>query len=173
GLETHPDYGRTPLNLDGFRSELIGLDAQSGAIDTMGVWHGAENVSLRHLSEDERGHLYVGGQVQGAPSKESSRVVWRVRNGIAEPIDLGDRLGGYVSSIASHGRTTVVASKRSGHAFTLVDGDVTEIKRVDGASAVAVGDHIRATSGYTSLHLEDQQVAALAGHEFDNHGAML
>ncbi len=170
GLETHPAYGRTPLNLASFRSQVLSFDVDRGSVEEMGHWPGSEGVSLRHLARDGRGRLYVGGQhVDGAPAG-SGDVLWLVEDGQAQPIAAGREMAGYVSSVAASGDRAVVTSKEAGRALTL-DGDRTVATVfLDGASAAAMGPGITAVSGYASLDLGDGRAAATPGFEFDNHG---
>ena len=170
GLRTHPDYGRTPLNLDGFASEVATLDLARGGIDPMGPWDGTDGVSLRHLAEDGAGRLYVGGQRQDG---RAGGVLWLVEDGRVRALDPGDRLGGYASSVAAHGDRAVVTSKETGVALVFDGGRLTSSRRMEGASAAALGPGLCALSGHARLDLGGPIVAAGAGHEFDNHGAAI
>ncbi len=38
GLETHPDYGRTPFNLGDFRSQILTLNLETRALEQLGFW---------------------------------------------------------------------------------------------------------------------------------------
>ena len=174
GLTTHPDYGRTPLNLPDFTSEIVAVDLARGGTDPMGRWTDADGVSLRHLADDGRGRLVVGGQ-RRRPARAEGRmkrrgVLWLVENGAVRPIDVGDRLGGYVSSVAARDGRALVTSKRTGRAFLLEGDSVVREWRIEGASAAALGRGGPIASGYVTLRLGSARTMALPGHEFDNHG---
>ncbi|MEM7694162.1 MAG: DUF1513 domain-containing protein [Pseudomonadota bacterium] len=173
GLETHPDYGRTPLNAATFVSQTVTLEWESAALTAADAPLQSEGVSLRHLAEDAAGRLYVGGQTVDGARAAHSNVLFVIENGVSRAIPLGGRLAGYVSSVAAAGETVVVTSKESGRALTLRNGDLIAETALDGASAAGLGAAHRAVSGYTLLSLDGTAVRAADAHEFDNHGLML
>jgi len=170
GLQTHPAYGRTPLNLAGFRSQVVTLDLDRGDPSPLGHWAGTEGVSLRHLAIDGAGRLFVGGQLVDPARGRGDRVLWRCDAAGAQSLPAGAELAGYVSSVASHGAETLVTSKEAGVALRLVNGETVETVRLDGASAAACGPGLTALSGYAALRLNDVRIDVSDGHEFDNHG---
>ncbi|MEL6521992.1 MAG: DUF1513 domain-containing protein [Pseudomonadota bacterium] len=169
GLMTHPDYGRTPLNLDTFRSQLLQFDFDRGSLEPMGHWAGTEGVSLRHLALDTGGKVYVGGQREFG----AGQVLWRADDRGAEAIDTGEMLKGYVSSIATHGDTALVSSKDGNVVLTLSGGDIVQSTPMDGAGAVGLGPNLAAMSGYGLLNMNAATNDVEAGFEFDNHGLVL
>ncbi|MEO0543277.1 MAG: DUF1513 domain-containing protein [Pseudomonadota bacterium] len=173
GLQTHPDYGRTPLNLAEFRSQTVVLDFKTSDVERMGFWPGTEGVSLRHLAQDTAGRLYIGGQEISKTRKHASDALWLVDGSRVEAINLGGMLGGYVSSVASHGRVALVSSKKSGIVAKFEEGRLLDKFRCDGASAVAVSSKLLAISGFSVLQLGRLEVSPPARHEFDNHGAII
>ncbi|MEM9872283.1 MAG: DUF1513 domain-containing protein [Pseudomonadota bacterium] len=173
GLETHPDYGRTPLNLSQFRSQLVGVDLDTGTLDPWGFWQGTEGVSLRHLAYDTRGRLYVGGQVADPQRGTPEHVLWVIENGAVTQIPAGAMLGGYVSSVACHGPRAMVTSKAAHLALTLDGAQPLDITQQIGASAVAGHDQGHALSGFDTLQIAGARHDVLPDHEFDNHGIFL
>ncbi|MEL6435196.1 MAG: DUF1513 domain-containing protein [Pseudomonadota bacterium] len=175
GLETHPDYGRTPLNLDSFRSEIVVFDFATGTMDGLGVWNGSEGVSLRHLAEDDQGRVYVGGQSQDRAAVGNANVLWCVTGDAIEAVEIGADLGSYVSSVAASGSQAVVTSKQTGLVVTIDGHDLVSVSvsGIDGASAVGLSANVRAVSGFNTLWINGKNVAALTAHEFDNHGALI
>ncbi|MEM7521591.1 MAG: DUF1513 domain-containing protein [Pseudomonadota bacterium] len=172
GLQTHPDYGRTPLNLDAFKSEVLMLDFARTEIDSFGVWHEAAGISLRHMALDGAGALVVGGQVARGDGVARA-VLWRVSNGVPHMVDLGAALGGYVSSVAAFGGRVQVTSKETGAVITLSGDEVLSRTALEGASATALGREVEAASGFQVLRIGAHEVEADATFEFDNHGMML
>ena len=170
GLETHPGYGRTPLNLSAFRSQLVTLAFDRGDLAPLGYWAGSEGVSLRHLAVDGAGRIHVGGQLVDPARGRGDRVLWLCDADGAQSLPAGGELAGYVSSVASHGAETLVTSKEAGVALRLVDGTAVETLPLDGASAAALGPGLTAVSGYDALQVNGARITASDGHEFDNHG---
>ncbi|MEL6679270.1 MAG: DUF1513 domain-containing protein [Pseudomonadota bacterium] len=167
GLETHPAYGRTPLNPGTFRSQLVRYDFARGTVEPMGFWGGSEGVSLRHLAEDGAGRLYVGGQV---PGDGAGAVLWVVENGAPTALPEGELMGGYVSSVAADGGRALVTSKVTGQVLELDGAAVTDTRTLPGASAVAVRGETAAVAGFTLLSLDGVEITAPDAREFDNHG---
>lgn len=169
GLETHPDYGRVPLNLHDFRSQVLRYDLAKGVLEPLGFWGGSEGVSLRHLAHDRQGRLYVGGQVPGA---RAGPVLWLVEGGQPRALDASTALGGYVSSVAADGGRALVSSKATGRVLTLEGADIVADVAWEGASAVALKGRAQAQAGFTLLRLGEDAWPAPHGYEFDNHGLM-
>lgn len=173
GLQTHPAYGRTPLNLTEFRSQILLWDAARGILTPLGFWSGTEGVSLRHAAMDDLGRLYVGGQVEDTARAETSHVIWVVDKGEVQSVPDGGGLRGYVSSVAARGRGAILTSKEGGLALRLEGNTVLDRVALDGAGAAALGPGLTALSGYQELRLNSVGLAARGGHEFDNHGLAL
>ena len=170
GLETHPAYGRTPLNLSAFRSQIVTLALDRGDLAPLGYWTGSEGVSLRHLAIDDSGRMVVGGQLADPVRGRGDRVLWLVDANGARSLPAGSELAGYVSSVASHGAETLVSSKEAGVALRIVDGEIVDRLPTEGASAAARGEGLTAVSGYDTLMVNDALITVSGGHEFDNHG---
>ncbi|MGR3484958.1 MAG: DUF1513 domain-containing protein [Paracoccaceae bacterium] len=167
GLMTHPDYGRTALNLAEFTSRIVTLDLGAEVARALDPLPGANGVSLRHIAADGRGRLYVGGQRQrpGGPG-----VVWLIEGGVARAVDTGDALGGYVSSVAASGDRALITSKATGAVLTLSGDRIVARARTDGASAAAMTAAGPVWSGHGLLTLPGGTARPSEGHEFDNHG---
>jgi len=170
GLETHPDYGRTPLNLSTFRSQLVAFDLDTGTMDEWGFWRGTEGVSLRHLAYDGNGRLYVGAQVAAEDRAVAENVLYLVENDRVSTLPEGGLLGGYVSSVAAHGAYAMVTSKVTNLSLTLDGADAIDQTARTGASAVALHGQTNALSGFDALSVGGQVHRASQDHEFDNHG---
>lgn len=173
GLETHPDYGRTPLNLSTFRSQILTFDFDSSAVEPLGHWSGTEGISLRHLAEDGRGSLYVGGQIADARRATSQSIVWVAQGGKVESVPSTSHLMGYVSSVAAHGQTALVTSNEASVVMRLSGAQMIDRWQLDGASAIAMSQTISAVSGYASLSINDSRIDVTPIYEFDNHGLAL
>lgn len=70
GMATHPDYGRTVLNLADMEPSLCYLDTRTGDIAERHVLPAAlHQLSIRHLTIDGSGDVWFGCQFQGARSE--------------------------------------------------------------------------------------------------------
>ena len=170
GLETHPAYGRTPLNLPGFRSQVVSLAFERGSVEALGFWPGTEGVSLRHLAVSAGDRLIVGGHLVDSERGTSERVLWACDARGAVPLDAGRRLGGYVSSVAAHGEDTVVTSKEAGLALWIGADRSVRTSSLVGASGAALAPGLDAVSGFETLVVNGVRISASPLHEFDNHG---
>ncbi|MEO1732563.1 MAG: DUF1513 domain-containing protein, partial [Pseudomonadota bacterium] len=113
GLETHPEYGRLILNQSEFRSQVVVLTLGTSVVEPMGVWSGASGVSLRHMAQDGQGRLYIGGQIADPIRARSDHVLWLIDGETVQRVPVEARLGGYVSSVAANGATSIVTSKET------------------------------------------------------------
>ncbi len=172
GFETHPDYGRDPLNLHDFRSQVLLYDLLQGDLMPLGYWPGSEGISLRHLAFDGVGRLYVGGQVPERSSGVGSAVLWLVEGNAATALDASAVMGGYVSSVAADQSCALISSKVTGQVITLDGTQLIDRMTIDGASAVAVKGGFTARAGFSVLRLKGGDVPSVLPHEFDNHGIM-
>lgn len=171
GLETHPAYGRTPLNLGTFRSQILVLDLPGGALTPCGHWPGSEGVSLRHLAMDGTGRLYIGGQVADERrAGADAGLVWLVEGDTVTALPFGPALGGYVSSVAAGPAGATLTSKETGAVLHLDGATLTGRDRLDGAGAAAHVGPDPVVSGFVDLSLG---AVARQGTEFDNHGLAL
>lgn len=173
GLQTHPDYGRTPLNLSEFHSQIVAVDFRREALDGWGVWSGTAGISLRHMAQDGDGRLYIGGQVADARRADGDRVLWLVQDGRETAVAEGGLLAGYVSSVAAHGSVAKVTSKQAGVVLSFESGRATHEHHLVGASALGLGPNTSAVSGFRRLSVNANDVEISPGFEFDNHGLAL
>ncbi len=170
GLETHPEYGRTPLNLSTFRSEILRLSLDRGRPEGLGIWPGAAGLSLRHLAMDGRGRVYIGAQLEDPRRAQGQGMVWLVDGQSVTRLDLGVDLRGYVSSVAANGDRALVSSKEAGLVLHLDGARLVGRDAIPGASAVALAPSLAALGGHQSVTLNGTTISARPGHEFDNHG---
>lgn len=170
GLETHPDYGRTALNLRAFQSEVVRLDFERTEVTSFDPLPNAQGVSIRHMAQDNMGRLIVGGQKKDPRRAESSGVLWILDGGGARELQGGALLGGYVSSVAAQGRDVLVSSKESGKVLQFRDATLHATHETLGASGLGFLAHAPVWSGYTTLNGLAQPAGSRAGWEFDNHG---
>ncbi|WP_299777531.1 DUF1513 domain-containing protein [uncultured Roseobacter sp.] len=131
GIETHPDSGRTKLNIPTMRPNLSYI-AQGRVIETAALPPEMHKNSIRHLAVNARGDTALGMQWQGDGLVKA--LVGLHRRGtqivlMEAPGEEVQAMNGYVGSIAfsKDGRTIAATSPRGGrlHVYT------AELARLD------------------------------------------
>lgn len=151
GIVTHPDSGRRKLNLPTMAPALAYLDRRTGdvleRVTVPAEWH---RLSLRHLSADTTGAVWIGGQYEG-PATDALPLVWRHRRGgdlvpADAPDGLWPALRHYIGAVAvsGDGSRIVATSPRGGVAaeWDAASGRLAERWRIDdvcGAAPAARG----------------------------------
>lgn len=176
GLETHPDFGRTKLNVATMQPSLVFLDRRDGTLIGRHILpDDLSKVSLRHMVEDARGQLFIAGQHEGNPARIVPLLArWHADTGL-EPLPVADtaiaRLNGYIGSIAINRDQLAVSSPKSGVLLRLSVGDpsrveITRHKRVCGLSAR--GTDFAATSLAGTMRLAGGEIRNTSV-AWDNH----
>ena len=121
GIETHPDHGRTPLNLETMTPNLAYIDTRTGdVLERHELPRYMHRVSIRHLAVCARGAVVFGCQHKGAKNARPVLVGFHKRGEalmLAEvPQDANARLKGYVASVAvdRSGESAAATSPRGG-----------------------------------------------------------
>jgi hypothetical protein len=115
GLLTHPDYGKTPLNLATMRPSLAYIDAADGRLlESVQLHPSLFQLSIRHLAVDATGAVWFACQHQG-PATEQPPLLGRHRRGaapqlLAGPPQVQRELRNYVGSIAIDADAGIVAT---------------------------------------------------------------
>lgn len=180
GIDTHPDSGRTKLNLPTMAPTLCYLDLSGRIIETVELAHKLHKSSIRHLGVRADGLVAFGMQWQGGP--EAPPLIGLHRLGgpvrlLAAPDTAHRNLKGYVGSISfsGDGAQVAVTSPRGGvvQVFAVQDGAfVQEIPEADacGLSAHQSGLMITSGAGRVSLWHNGQTTPLYLGAaQFDNH----
>lgn len=115
GMETHPDYGRTILNLTTMQPTLALIDRESGDI-LANHQLGADNrlSSIRHMAIDGAGGVWFGCQYQG-DKRDRPQLVGRCQWGkeptlIEAPMDILSGFDNYVGSVMANGTGDVIGT---------------------------------------------------------------
>lgn len=67
GIETHPDFGRTKLNLATMQSSIVFIDVRDGSlIESHSLPSSVHKLSLRHMAKITKDSIVFGGQHQGS-----------------------------------------------------------------------------------------------------------
>ncbi len=131
GILTHPDYGKTELNLDTMKPSLVYLDAASGRLlEQVALAPELHQLSIRHLAVDHAGTVWFGCQYSG-PAADRPALVGRHRRGEAPQLFSGDSeslraMRNYVGSVAADLSGSVIATSSP------VGGQVAYWRAADG-----------------------------------------
>lgn len=180
GIDTHPDSGRTKLNLPTMSPSLCYLDLSGQMLETVRLDGAMHRNSIRHLSVRSDGLVGFGMQWQGGPDVPPLVGLHR-RGGSLRLLTAADathrRLKGYVGSIAfsGDGAQVGVTSPRGG-VVQLFDTDSGGFRlsidapdacglsaRRDGFMITTGTGHISAWQGGRLMPLQQDPA------QFDNH----
>ncbi len=185
GIETHPESGRTKLNVTTMKPSLCFIDAATGDLMTRHTLpQDNHQLSIRHLTANQNGDVWFGGQWEGrrnaAPGLVGTAGVDKPLSLLDGAQDVSAQLRVYIGSVAlsGDGRWLAASAPRAGK---IVYFDInspgtwrqTQIKDASGIAAlkdtgfvVSSGDgllcHAGAETGLEKTH-------AVNGIAFDNH----
>lgn len=173
GIETHPDFGRTKLNLDHMEPSLVLTDARTGTLIEKHILPAElSRLSTRHLDIAADGKVWFACQYEG-PRTDRPPLVGHFAKGQALsfvhlPDATTDRLGNYVGAIAVNKREGLVgiASPKNGLWAVLDgrDGRLLSETVLPDAAGIAASPNSFAVSSYRGDFLG--QTAAVA---WDQH----
>ncbi len=173
GIETHPDFGRTKLNLDHMEPSLVISDARTGALVEKHVLpENLRRLSTRHLALAERGRIWFACQYEG-PRNGLPPLVGYFGHGeelrfVGLPEETTDGLANYVGAIAVDRRSGLVGitSPKAGLAVTLdgTSGAVVKQTRIANAAGIAPGVKGFAVSSYDGRFGRTQSAVAWDQH---------
>ncbi len=174
GIETHPDTGRTKLNLPTMRSNLTYVDFDGGISNQIELGREHQRSSIRHLAISERGTVVFGMQWQGDLALDLSLL--GLHDLQTDGLDFAKeasirRLHGYVGSVATtpDGEEFWATSPRAGlvqrfRRATFVAED--EINDVCGVAASAIGRVLTSGTGLVQPAIHPKVLHSIA---WDNH----
>lgn len=178
GMDTHPDYGRTPLNLPTMQPNIAFIDRDNGSVaGVQNLPAELHKLSLRHLAPGPDDTVWIGAQYMGSGSME---VPLLARAGIGESLsfatlspDVLHRLNNYVGALASSpdGRR-VVATSPVGNSAVIFDSGTGQAELIDQANVCGVAwgeDRPILSSGSGAWRDQQGGVQDDAPLLFDNH----
>ncbi|MDF1803968.1 DUF1513 domain-containing protein [Thalassovita sp.] len=183
GIDTHPESGRTALNLPTMRANLALIDDTGALLELTELTPDLRLNSIRHMAIRQDGQLAFAMQWQGNPTDHPPLVgLYRPGQGTAPilgqaPADLHHRLKGYAGSIAfsGDGAQVAISSPRGGmiHVFDTQTGafawHVTE-EDVCGLNHTSTGFLATAGTGRIIRFNNAQPTVLQAGTiAWDNH----
>ncbi|MFN7025606.1 MAG: DUF1513 domain-containing protein [Pseudorhizobium sp.] len=157
GIETHPDFGRTKLNIDHMNPLMALLDTRDGRlIQKHTLPPTLRQLSTRHLAVADDGRVWFAGQWEGARNALPSLVGYLGHGEDITFVPLPERvtagLANYVGAIAVNRREGIVGltSPKGGLAVSLDAGTgaVLREERVAEAAGVAAAAQGIAVSSY-------------------------
>jgi hypothetical protein len=177
GLQTHPNSGRTVLNLDSMQSNLSYLDINGRLVNQNRLDHSYCRASIRHLSVMTDNRVAFGMQWQG--DRLASPALVGIDSRELGPSLLGQShqgrlMHGYIGSVASHPKSDEVgfSSPRAG-CVEIYSSQGRLIRRVtqDDVCGLAVTDNRWVASSGTGLvfDLFEPTHSVLQSFQFDNH----
>ncbi len=181
GIETHPDFGRTELNLETMDPSVVFIDRRDGRlVGQLRLDAGLHQLSIRHMAIDGRGRVWFGCQYKGAPEDKPQLVGYATMDGEIRLIELPPGtladLRNYVGSVAvSADGATVAVSSPEGDLLVAIDVEgkrpiLAETLR-NGCGLAADGMGFVATSGNGEMIgvAGAGRVAQKFDFLFDNH----
>ena len=173
GIETHPDFGRTKLNLDQMQPSLVLADAKTGALIEKHVLPPAlSRLSTRHLDLSDGGRIWFACQYEG-PRNDLPPLVGHFARGealtfVTLPEDTTTGLANYVGAIAVNRRDGLVGvtSPKGGLAVTLDAGTGAVVSRraIRDAAGIAPARRGFAVSSYGGLFEDTASAVAWDQH---------
>lgn len=179
GIDTHPDSGRTKLNIPTMQPNLAYFK-EGEIVETATIPQDMHKNSIRHIAVSAAGSVAFGMQWQG--DGHPTALVGQHQLGgdvvFAQTPDNALRdMEGYIGSIAyaADGKTIAVTSPRGGKVHTydaqkMTLRDVSDLRDVCGIAPRPQGFALTAGSGDMGYLLGNrQQLNADPQHQWDNH----
>lgn len=115
GIETHPNSGREKLNLDRMAPSVAFVDRKTGdLIAQHRLSDDLHQLSLRHMSFDGAGDVWVGGQFQGAQEATPPLMVHLGQDKAPTPLEMPEDvtrgLQNYIGSVEMNATGDVIAA---------------------------------------------------------------
>ncbi|WP_440981775.1 DUF1513 domain-containing protein [Shinella sumterensis] len=157
GIETHPDFGRTKVNLDHMEPSLALIDAASGAlVERHALPEKLRQLSTRHIDLDDKGRIWFACQYEG-PRNDLPPLVGHFGRGedltfLSLPAETTIGLANYVGAIAVNRSEGLVGlTSPNGGRFVVLEADSGRVIRdeaVADAAGIAAAPHGFAVSSY-------------------------
>ena len=177
GIDTHPDSGRTKLNIPTMRPNLAYI-VDEEVVEAVELDHSHHKNSIRHLAIADDGTVAFGMQWQGdmpAPPLVCTHQRGHRPHFFETPSDPLRQMHGYVGSITfNHDSTEVIATSPRGGIVQRYDRPTRALigqMQLDDACGVAKtsGDVIVTTGTGKIVGLDRDQATRHAALQWDNH----
>ena len=157
GIETHPDFGRTKLNLDRMEPSLALIDAATGAlVERHDLPAKLSRLSTRHIDLDAKGRIWFACQYEG-PRNDLPPLVGHFSKGealrfLTLPEETTAGLANYVGAIAvNRAKGLIGLTSPKGGRLVVLDAESGRVLReeaVADAAGVAAARRGFAVSSY-------------------------
>ena len=133
GIETHPDYGRSELNLETMDPSIAFIERRTGRlIGQLRLEAGLHQLSIRHMAFDHRGRVWFGCQFRGPSADRPQLVVYATRDGEIRLIELPEttlgKMRNYVGSVAASADGGLIGvSSPEGNTILAIDPDTATV----------------------------------------------
>lgn len=177
GIETHPDFGRTKLNLATMRPNISWLEIESGhIIASHNLPNTLSKLSMRHLSMGKDSTMWFAAQNQGSTTPMHQLVGSVSLDHDLEWLELPRpalaSLKNYVGSIATNSDGSLIAlTSPVGNSLLIADqaGNVLEQKRLQSVSGITTsGQGVSYTTGH-GIYSNSGAKHVQTPLKFDNH----
>lgn len=179
GIETHPDFGRTKLNIDAMQPSLVLLDAATGRlIQKHAMPEKLRQLSTRHVDLGDDGRVWFACQYEG-PRNDRPPLVGHFSRGedvtfLDLPEETTIRLANYVGAIAVNRHEGLVGlTSPNGNAAVMLDAksgrvvSETTMREAAGVAPAAKGIAVSSYDGFFgSVRSDvawDQHIVRIAG----------
>lgn len=180
GIDTHPDSGRTKLNIPTMQPNLTYLSPTGQILETVSLTQNMHMNSIRHLAVSNDGTVAFGMQWQTTSEAPALLGLHKMGKDLRLPElpqDIHHRMKGYVGSVAMtpDGAETAISSPRGGLVLvfdtqsgallkTLEEPDVCGLGTLDNGFAISTG-----TGRFGAI--EGAELSQIRTHDlqFDNH----
>jgi hypothetical protein len=114
GIETHPDYGRTELNIETMDPSFVFVDSRDGSlIGQMRLASDLHQLSIRHMAVDGKNRVWFGCQFRGPKDGRPQLVGYATLDGeiklIELPPDALADMANYIGSVAASKDGSLIA----------------------------------------------------------------
>ena len=179
GIETHPDFGRSELNIATMKPSFVLVDRVTGdLIEKHELPPALHQLSLRHMDIDAGGTIWFGCQHRG-PATEQPLLVGRAERGkelalLDMPKEVLTGFRTYIGSVAANPVTgTVAVSSPQGNSYVVIEaasGKVTKTSNLTEVCGLAP-DHagFLATTGAGAIVKPDGETVSEPDYVWDNH----
>lgn len=179
GILTHPDYPREKLNLAEMSPNITLINVETGRIlKSLFLPPSLHQVSLRHLAEDIKGNIWIGGQYQGAKTDDVPLLFKAGKNDAAltpllDTRTMAQNFKHYIGSVAiNQDGTRIAFSAPRANLISIWDSRslmfIRNIHHRDACGVARHGSNFMATAGDGTLLKHDKSIA-FKGISWDNH----
>ncbi len=174
GIETHPETGRTKLNLTTMQSNLSYLSLNGRVKHQLKLGDEHQRNSIRHIAVSKNGHVAFGMQWQGALTSDLPLV--GVHNASTNRTSLMvessvRHMNGYIGSIAisASGKHMAVTSPRAGKLQHFTNGVLSKENNIIDVCGIALDQGLPlATTGAGHIY-SDTHILIRHPIMWDNH----